>query len=288
MKTQSRAFLATCFVALLGVFAGASSTQAAEDFKGNWTVGSSTEPGQVRFGLIYRHDGGHSQSEMDWPLADLQGLDLATSAKHDVKFSITRDAGRIDCEGYLRAGEGAGLFHFTPDGQFPKAMSALGFSGINDDMQFAMAVHDVSLDFAKAIKAEKLNGLSTDKLLAFRIHGVTPQFIREIRAAGLTADDSDKLIAFRIHGVTPQMVSEVRKSGMKVSEDELIAFRIHGVTPAFIASVGKLGYEGLEPDQLVAMRIHGVTPEYISEMKARGLRNLTIDQLVNLRIHGID
>jgi len=287
MKKRSNTFLATFFAALLCVIAIARPAPAAEDFKGNWTIRPSSETGQVHLGLIYRRDGGRSQSEMDWPLAELEGLDLATSAKHDVKFSITRDAGRIDCEGYVRDGEGAGLFHFTPDAQFPKAMSGLGFSGINDEMQFAMAVHDVSLEFAKAIRAEKLSGLTTDKLLAFRIHGVTPQFIREIRTAGLTADDSDKLIAFRIHGVTPAMVNEVRKSGMKVSEDELIAFRIHGVTPAFIASVEKLGYKGLEPEQLVAMRIHGVTPDYINEMKARGLKNLTIDQLVNLRIHDI-
>lgn len=288
MKTRSNTFLATFFSTLLCVLAVAPSARAAEDFKGNWTISSSSEPGQVHFGLIYRRDGGHSQSEMDWPLAELKGLDLANSARHDVKFSITRDAGRIDCEGYVRDGEGAGLFHFTPDAQFPKAMSGLGFGGINDEMQFAMAVHDVSLDFARAISAEKLRDMTTDKLLAFRIHGVTPQFIREIRAAGLTANDSDKLIAFRIHGVTPGMVNEVRKSGMKVSEDELIAFRIHGVTPTFIASVEKLGYKGLEPQQLVAMRIHGVTPDYINEMKSRGLKNLTIDQLVNLRIHNID
>jgi len=288
MKTRSNTYLAAFFTALLCVLAVAPATRAAEEFKGNWTISSSSEPGQVHFGLIYRRDGGHSQSEMDWPVAELKGLDLTTSAKHDVKFSITRDAGRIDCEGYVRDGEGAGLFHFTPDAQFPKTISGLGFSGINDEMQFAMAVHDVSLDFAKAISAEKLKSLTTDKLLAFRIHGVTPQFIREIRAAGLTAGDSDRLIAFRIHGVTPEMVDEIRKSGVKVREDELIAFRIHGVTPAFIASVEKLGYKGLEPDQLVAMRIHGVTPEYITGMKARGLKNLTIDQLVNLRIHDID
>lgn len=284
MKTRITSFLAAVFC----VLALAPSSHAAEAFKGNWTVSSSKEPGQVRFGLIYRRDGGHSQSEMDWPLTELKGLDLATSAKHDVKFSITRDAGRIDCEGYVRDGEGAGLFHFTPDVQFPKAMSSLGFNGVDDEMQFAMAVHDVSLEFARAIKAEKLSRLTTEMLLAFRIHDVTPQFIREIRAAGLTADDSDKLVAFRIHGVTPDWVSDVRKWGLKVSEDELIAFRIHGVTPAFIASVEKLGYRSLESEQLIAMRIHGVTPEYINDMKARGLKNLTIDQLVNLRIHDID
>jgi len=282
MKTQITMLLALVLIAF------APSSRAAEEFKGNWTISRSSQPGEVQFGLIYRRDGGRSQSESDWKVSEFQGLDLSSAGKHDVKFNITRDAGRIDCEGYVKDGEGAGVFRFIADAQFPKTMASLGFAGIDDEMQFAMAVHDVSLEFAKAIKAEKLSGVTTEMLLAFRIHGVTPQFIRDIRAAGLTADDADKLVAFRIHGVTPAMVSEVRQSGLAVTEDELIAFRIHGVTPEFIASVKKLGYENLEPDQLIAMRIHGVTPEYIADMKSRGLKNLTVDQLVNLRIHGID
>jgi len=286
MKTRITSIFALVFCALtLGL---ATASHAAEDFKGNWTIESSKQPGQVRFGLIHHHDGGNSQSQSDWPVSAFQGLDLASTAKRDVTFKITRDAGRFDCEGYLKDGEGAGLFHFVPDAQFPKTMSALGFGGIDDEMQYAMAVHDVSLDFAKSIKAEKLSGVDTGMLIAFRIHGVTPQFIREIRAAGLSTDDADKLVAFRIHGVTPKMVREVRESGLTVSDDELIAFRIHGVTPEFITKVEKLGYQHLEPDQLVAMRIHGVTPEYIADMKARGLKNLTVDQLVNMRIHGLN
>ena len=284
MKTKFNTIVALVLCAFTLGFAPA--LQAAEDFKGNWTMRASKQPGQVHFGLIYRHDHGNSHSESDWAISEFQGLDLAP-AKHDVKFDITRDAGRFDCEGYLSNGEGAGLFRFAANAQYSKGMSALGFSGIDEEMQFAMAVHDVSLEFARAIKAEKLAGLTTEMLLAFRIHGVTPQFVREIRAAGLTADDADKLIAFRIHGVTPEMVREVRDSGLTVSEDELIAFRIHGVTPAFINKVEALGYKQLTPDQLIAMRIHGVTPEFITEMKSRGLKNLTIDQLVNLRIHDI-
>jgi len=285
MKTKTTLFALLLCAFTLGF---APSSRAADEFKGNWTIAPSKQPGQVLFGLIHRSDGNNSQSQSDWPAGEFLGLDLSVAGKRDVKFYIARDAGRFDCEGYLKDSEGAGIFRFTPDAQYPKDMKSLGFDGVDGEMQFAMAVHDVSLDFARTMKAEKLSGLTTEMLMAFRIHGVTPQFIREIRAAGLKAEDSDKVVAFRIHGVTPQMVREVRQSGLTVSEDELIAFRIHGVTPAFIAKVETLGYKGLEPDQLIAMRIHGVTPEYINDLKARGMKNLTVDQMVNLRIHGID
>jgi hypothetical protein len=261
---------------------------AAEEFKGNWTLMPSKEAGKVQFGLFYRREGGNSQSQSDWSVNAFQGLDLATRARHDVKFAIARDAGRFDCDGFLNDGEGAGIFRFTPDRNFARAMSDLGFGGIDDNKQFAMAVHDVTLEFARQMKAEKLSGLDTDKLIAFRIFDVNPQFIREMRAEGLPATDVDRLIAFRVHGVSPAMVRELKKAGIEVDEDQLIAFRVHGVTPEFVAKVAGMGFKDVDPDQLIAMRVHGVTPEFIAEMKSRGLKDLSIDKLVALRVHGID
>jgi hypothetical protein len=261
---------------------------AAEDFKGNWTIVPSDDAGKVSFGLIHHRNGGNSQHQSDWAASVFQGLDLTARGKRNVQFTITRDAGRFDCEGFLIDGEGAGIFHFTPDAKFVPAMSALGFTGIDEEKKFAMAVHDVTVEFAKQMKSENLSGFDTDKLIAFRIFGVTREFIRALRVEGLPATDSDKLVAFRIHGVTPAMVREVRKAGLNPSEDQYIAMRIHGVTPDFIEKIEGLGYPHPELDQLVAMRIHGVTPEFITNLKSRGMQNLTIDQLVNLRIHGID
>ncbi len=261
---------------------------AAGEFKGNWTLMPSKEAGKVQFGLFHRHDGGNSHSENDWPVSAFQGLDLATRARHDVKFTIARDAGRFDCDGYLTEGEGAGIFRFTHNAQFARAMSDLGFDGIDENKQFAMAVHDVTLEFARTMKAEKLSGFDTEKLIAFRIFDVNPQFIREMRAEGLAATDSDSLIAFRVHGVSSRMVRELKNAGIEVDEDQLIAFRVHGVTPEFAAKVEAMGFKDVEPDQLIAMRVHGVTPEFISEMKSRGLKDLSIDKLVALRVHGID
>lgn len=314
MRTRHTAVLtvATLF-ALLGVTALYSEVRS-----GTWTMTRSDEPGKVEFSLIQSNHGGRSQFGATWPLSAFEGLDATQAARHDVRFTITRDAGKIACDGFLEKGEGAGLFHFQPDGQYPQKMSGLGFGGIDEDKQFAMAAQDVSLKFAREMKNEHLEGLDTDKLLAFRIFGVSSQFIEEIRAAGINVSDSDKLVAFRIHGVTPEMIRTLRQQGYTPDADKLIALRIHGATPEWIAQIGKLGYNHLdldqyvafrihgvspefinklaglgykhpEPDQLIAMRIHGVTPEFIAGVKSQhGLENLTIDQLVNLRIHGID
>jgi len=177
--------------------------RAADSRSGNWTLRLSDEPGKVEFGLITHQHGGSSQHESAWPLASFQGLDISKSGKQDAKFTITSDAGRFDCQGYLENGEGAGVFHFTPDPNYAQQMRSLGFP-VEEDKQYSMAVLDISLDFARRIKAENLQDLDTDKLIAFRIHGVSPEFIEGLRKEGLKASNSDKLVAFRIHGVSPE------------------------------------------------------------------------------------
>ena len=294
----------------------AVKNRAAENRSGDWTISKSNDAGKVEFSLIEHHHGGNSNHESDWPASAFQGVDFSKAGRQDVHFTIARDAGKIECEGFLNNGEGAGLFHFQPNPNYPREMQALGFS-VDDEKQFSMAVMDVSLEFAKEMKNEHLSDLDADKLIAFRIFHVDSAFIEALRAEGLKISDADKLVAFRIHGVSPQMVRSLHQAGYSPDEDtliamrihgatpewmaelkqrgydhvdleKLIAFRIHGVSPDFIQKLQGLGYRHPDPDELIAMRIHNVTPEYISDMRARGIHDLSIDQLVSMKIHGID
>jgi hypothetical protein len=300
-----------CCVLLVAV-----KNRAADVRSGDWTIRKSDDAGKVEFSLIEHHRGGTSSHESDWPATSFQGVDFSKAGRQDVRFTITRDAGKIECEGFLNDGEGAGIFHFQPEANYPREMQALGFS-IDDEKQFSMAVMDVGLEFARQMKNEHLSDLDADKLIAFRIFRVDAAFIEALRAEGLKISDADKLVAFRIHGVSPEMVRSLHQAGYSPNEDtliamrihgatpewmaelkqrgydhvgleKLIAFRIHGVSPEFIQKLQGLGYSHPDPDELIAMRIHNVTPEYISDMRARGIHDLSIDQLVSMRIHGID
>lgn len=317
---RTLAYLVFATFVVVGVLAGVIKNRAAEVGSnvrsGDWTISKSEDPGKVEFSLIEHRRGGTSSHESDWPASSFQGVDFSKAGRQDVRFTITRDAGKIECEGFLNDGEGAGIFHFQPDPNYSSQMLAMGFL-VDEEKQFGMAVQDVSLEFARQMKNEHLTDLDTDKLVAFRIFRVDSAFIEALRAEGLKISDSDKLVAFRIHGVTPQMVRSLHQAGYSPDEDtlvalrihgatsewieqlkkrgydhvdleKLIAFRIHGVSAEFIEKLQGLGYSHPEPDQLIAMRIHNVTPEYISEMRARGIRDLSIDQLVSMRIHGID
>jgi len=308
--------LAFLILGLCILWAIVAKSASAAPRTGNWTIAKSEEPGKVEFSLIENHRGGNSSHESDWPTTAFPGVDFSKPGRQDVHFTLARDAGKIECEGFLKDGEGAGLFHFDPNPDYARQMQSLGFR-VDDDEQYSMAVQDVSLEFARRMKGEHLTNLDTGKLIAFRIFKVDSQFIADIRAAGLNITDSDKLIAFRIHGVSPQMIRSLKQAGYSPDEDELIAmrihgatvewmealkkqgydhveiekliaFRIHGVSPEFIEKLKGLGYQHPEPDQLIAMRIHNVTPEYIANLRSRGIQHPTIDELVSMRIHGID
>src|SRR5579871_5046425 len=160
----------------VAIVAGTLAAWASETQSGSWTMRHSDEPGKVYFGLIQHRNHGMSNHESDWPSTSFSGVDIAKAGRQDVHFTITRDAGRFDCEGYLNSGEGAGIFHFSPDARYPAEMKALGFADIDDEKQYAMAVQDVSLAFAKEMQGEHLEDLDTDKLIAFRIFGVSSEF----------------------------------------------------------------------------------------------------------------
>src|SRR5216684_3287385 len=140
------AYILIACTLVLALIARASDTRT-----GSWTISHSDEPGKVSFALIYHSKHNNSNHESDWPSSEFKGVDFAKSGKQDVKFTIARDAGRFDCEGYLKDGEGAGVFHFAPDAKYLSQMSALGFTGIDEDKQFSMAVLDVSVAYAKRV-----------------------------------------------------------------------------------------------------------------------------------------
>ena len=313
-RTLAYLVFASCVILL--VIKSRASNPGNGVHSGSWAISKSDEPGTVEFGLMeHRHDG-MSNHQSGWPMSSFPGVDFSKPGRQDVQFTISRDAGKLECEGYLKDGEGAGVFHFQADPGYPREMKSLGFP-VDEEKQYAMTVHDVSLAFAREMKDEHLSDLDTDKLIAFRIFGVNKDFIEALRAEGLKSSDADKLVAFRIHGVNPQMVRSLHQAGYSPDEDtlvamrihgatpewmdqlkqrgydhielqKLIAFRIHGVSPEFIQKLQGLGYSHPEPDELIAMRIHNVTPEYIADMRSRGMKDLSIDKLVSMRIHGID
>lgn len=282
-----RTFLRTGLLAV-SLLLGAARVHAAELLNGQWTLNPAGTSGEVDLMLVRSGNPGTTFTHASTLTADdLKGLDLSTAGRHDVRFTLARDAGTLEAEGFVSGAEGAGLFKFTPNPKYAADMAALGFSGIEEEKQLGLALTDVSLAFAREIRGLKIDGMDVRMLRNFRVHKIDSAFVKAIRAESLSAITARELVNFRVHKVTPEFIKELRTENLgNIGPKDLVAFRIHEVTPAFVKAVRAQGFTPTEK-KLVALKVHDVTPEYIAGLKKRGMERLTLDKVISLKIHSI-
>ena len=281
----------TAGVAVAGIIFIAYAQESAP-ITGQWIIDGIGVPDQVQL-TLHRSIGksGSSTNSSSFPVKGFLGLSRAQMDSPEgvmVRFQMVRDAGTLACEGYFKRGNGAGTFTFSQDPNFISEMRKMAYTGLNSEMLFAMAAHNVSLDYVRGLRSLKAAPSLADDLISMRIRGVTIEYIQELQALGYSNLKADELVTMRIHGVTTDFIRELNQLGYgSVPADELVTMRIHGASTDFIKELKSLGYAHPTVDQLVTMRIHGVNPDFIHRLQARGMKNLSIDQMVNLRIHGI-
>ncbi len=185
------------------VLAFAARAQAA-DTTGTWTIQDMQVANRVLFSLQVTGGGkGNFQSSSEFDMSQVQGLTMAQMASPSgtiVRFDIMREAGTFICEGYFKAGNGAGTFVFKPSLSFVSQMASLGFPDVAEDKLFSMAVHDIGMRYAAEIHAMGLRVPTASKLIAMKIHGVTPGYVRKMQARWPEVT-LDQLISLRIHGI---------------------------------------------------------------------------------------
>ena len=258
-------------------------------------------------------------------LAGLSAEQVHAVTETPVRFTLDREAGRVEFEGSFRAAKGKGRFTFVGKPEYFESLRKLGIedsapdrrdgSESIDERLLAFTLLDLSTDYIRSMLAEGYRESldqylalrifdvtpehtramqelgsrkpTADELVASRVHGVTPDFVREMHEAGWDLS-FDELVQARIHGVTPELCKEMAQLGYHLSFEELTAFRIHGVTPDWIAELRELGYEHLDAGELVSTRIFGVTAEFIRKVGAAGYGYLPMSELISMRIQGID
>jgi hypothetical protein len=249
-------------VLIFGALAvGVARAQNTSPITGQWTLSNFVVPDYVQLGLQRTAPGLNTNSSSPVLLSRLAGLTQAqlASSGSTVRFSLVRDAGTLEFQGFVQGGAGGGTFVFSPNLNYALEMSALGYPNLNAEKVFSMALHDVGTAYVRDFQSMGIRPESADKLVSMRIHGVTPQFVRELNSRGYNS----------------------------VSPDKLVSMRIHGVTTEFIDQVQALGYAQPAIDQLVSMRIHGITPELIRRSQSLGIGNISINKLVDMKIHGL-
>jgi hypothetical protein len=123
-----------------------ASAQGAAEFRGSWTLSPSREAGKVQFNLTQRNaDGGTSRQQSAWPVTAFHVLDLKAGGKHEVRFVIEHEVGRIECRGFIEDGEGAGAFTFKLSAQYLESLRSRSHLEVDENVQFAQAVRTLSI-----------------------------------------------------------------------------------------------------------------------------------------------
>src|SRR5215831_9575470 len=101
--------------ALLLITAVAGSAQSSTT--GDWTASMGKEADKIHLNFERRTEkGNRNQMGQSYSYTELQGLSREQAeAGGPIKFSLVREAGRIDCEGRFENRKGSGTFTFTPN-----------------------------------------------------------------------------------------------------------------------------------------------------------------------------
>ena len=262
---------------------------------GEWKASINKENSKLNLSLERRTErGGHSQMGQTYEFTDLQGLSRdAVVNGGPVKFSLVREAGRIDLEGSFQNGKGSGTFSFNGNSNFVAAMKTRGFDfderannkhDDGDDRLFAATTLNVTTALADDLNSLGFGKLDVHDLFKAAIFKIDSTFAREMKASGFEDLGMEELVKARIFKIDAAFVRQVSEMGFqKEPFESLVKMQIFKVTPEFIAEVRNEGMTNLQVEDLVKFRIFKIDAQYIREAKADGVP-LDVERLVQRKI----
>jgi hypothetical protein len=267
VATLSRISLALIVTAIasLNVFGQSAS--------GDWKGSVKEDSNKIHLSVERRTSrGGRNQNGQTYDFSELQGLSREQAqAGGPVRFSMVREAGRIDYEGSFQNGKGSGTFIFTGNQGFLASMKSRGF------------------DFTKRERFDDDGGDITDRLFAATTLNVTTALADDLMSAGFGNLDVNDLFKAAIFKVDSKFMREMKASGYpNLTMEDLVKARIFKIDAEFVTQVTQMGLEKEGFESLVKMQIFKVSPQFVNEVRNEGLTDLKIEDLVKLRIFKID
>jgi hypothetical protein len=240
--------------------------------------------------------GDRNQMGSTFEYADLQGLTREQSLSNGaVKFSLVREAGRIDCEGTFQNGKGSGTFLFTANQSFVSAMKTRGFDFEKNDSKynsddstenrlFAATTLNVTTALADDLLSANFGKLETEDLFKAAIFKVDSKFMREMKDSGFQNLTFEDLVKARIFKIDGAYLRELAASGFENEPFEsVVKMRIFKITPEFITGVRNEGFAKINIEDLVKMKIFNINAEFIRQARAEGVP-MEVEKLVQKRI----
>jgi len=281
------ALLAAVCLACIGV---ASTTMAAGVGQLGFTLSATDLPDRVQLTLRDgRRSGLHSSSS--YRPAELAGLDAAglRTGSGALGFTLTRDAGRVDCRGVAqRAGEASGQCQFTADPRFTALLTSRGIGAPDEREALGLTLVGASSALVIAVADAGYTRVSADELTGLAALGVTPAYITELARGGYKPANVANLLAFKALDISPAYVAALGREGYgRVPASDLIQLKALGVTPEFIRGFRAEGYPSLPIATLLQAKALGVTPDFVRSLGQPQPSRLSADDLIRLKVAGL-
>ena len=234
-----------------------------------------------------KHDNDWSS---DFRPTDFTGLDLAGfrgAGSRPLRFSVIREAGRLDCSGSGGSSYASGNCSFTRDQVFAHLLEVRGIGHPTDEQAFGLMAVNARRDIIDAVAAAKYPTPSINDLLGLSALGVDGAYIRSMAAAGYRPQSIESLIQFKALSITPTWIEGFARIGYaRLPADELVQLKALGITPEFIAGFDRIGYHHLPVDQLVQLKALDITPDFVQRVAAADSSLPPVDKLVELKAVG--
>jgi hypothetical protein len=222
--------------------------------------------------------------------SELLGLEVSSfrgPGTRPVRFSIVREAGRLDCSGTGGEEHAHGSCRFTMDPGFAHLLAARGIRTPNERQGFSLMAVNARRDVIDSIAAAHYPTPTIDNLMALAALGVDGRYVTELARAGYRPNSVQRLVEFKALGITPQWIAGFAQVGYaNVPGDGLVQMRALGISPEFITGYQRIGYRDLPISTLVQLKALNITPDFVRRAVPAGSPLPTVSRLEELRMFG--
>ncbi len=250
-------------------------------------------PERVQLTLRERQDrknwsSGMTNSEI--ATRDLVGLapsQLFAGGNTPLRFALVRDAGRADCVGAGRHGQGAGTCRFSPDPRFLALLRSNGIAHPDRREAFVMLLLGVRRELVEALGAARYPAPTVGELTGLAALQVTPEYIRDLGRRGYRPDRVGDLTSFKALGINPDYIDGMSRAGFgRLPADSIVQLKALGVSPDYVAALSRAGYAPLRAGEVVQMKAMGITPADFANFRRAGPR-LSVAKMVQAKALGL-
>lgn len=232
----------------------------------------------------------HNDWSSSFVPSQLVGLDVAAlraPGLRPLRFSLIREAGRIDCAGNGGNGNGSGECTVWPDPRFTRLLQSGGVTLPSRDQTFGLVALDVRRALVSALATARYPRPTIDDLMAMSAVGVTGKYINELAQAGYRPGEIHDLVEFRALGISPDWIGNFARAGFgNLPPNELMQLKALNVTPDFIVGYERLGYGRLPASKLAQLKALGITPDFVRAHVTPHTPLPAVDRLIEMKIFG--